>query len=194
MEPTRTPSALLDQLVASTNAHDLDALVDCFAADYELTDPAHPVRSFTGAAQVRKNWAALFAAIPHIRLDMQQRVLSGDSFWLEGRQVGTRRDGQPLDNQMVFIAQVSADLTMTQLAQHASGRSEVGHIPRGALCVMSFAMRPIRPAQARMASAALLMDQIDLTFDPGPARAAQPWLPATNVTDALDAQRCAKLR
>lgn len=107
MDPTRTPSALLDQLVASTNAHDLDALVDCFASDYELTDPAHPVRSFAGAAQVRKNWAAIFAAAPDIRLDVQQRVLSGDGFWLEGRQVGTRRDGQSLDNQMVFIAHVS---------------------------------------------------------------------------------------
>jgi len=107
MDPTRTPSALLDQLVTSTNAHDLDALVDCFAVDYEHTDPAHPVRSFTGAAQVHKNWAALFAAVPDIHLDVQQRVLSGESFWLEGRQVGTRRDGQPMDNQMVFIAHVS---------------------------------------------------------------------------------------
>ncbi len=86
------------------------------------------------------------------------------------------------------------DLTMTQLAQHASGRAEVGHIPRVALRAVSLAMRPIRPAQARVATSALLMDQIDLTFDPGPARAAQPWLPTTKVTDALDAQRCAKLR
>ena len=107
MGPTLTPSALLEKLVASTNAHDLDGLVGCFAVDYELTDPAHPVRSFTGVAQVRKNWAALFAAVPDIRLDVQQRVLSGDGFWLEGRQVGTRRDGQSLDNQMVFIARVS---------------------------------------------------------------------------------------
>ena len=86
------------------------------------------------------------------------------------------------------------DLTMTQLAQHASGRAEVGHIPRMALRIVSFAIRPIRPAQARAARAALLLDQIDMTFDPGPARAAQPWLPTTNVIDALDAQRRAKLR
>ena len=92
MGPTLTPSALLEKLVASTNAHDLDGLVDCFAVDYELTDPAHPVRSFTGVAQVRKNWAALFAAVPDIRLDVQQRVCPATaSGWRAGRSapVGT---------------------------------------------------------------------------------------------------------
>src|SRR3954447_19728402 len=32
----------LHRLVAATNAHDLDALVDCFTPDYRNEAPAHP--------------------------------------------------------------------------------------------------------------------------------------------------------
>jgi ketosteroid isomerase-like protein len=104
---TRSSSQVLDQLVAATNAHDLDELVDCFAPDYVLTDPIHPARSFTGVAQVRKNWGTFFAAVPDLRLEEQARAAAEDGFWLEARQAGTRQDGAPLDAQMVFIAAVS---------------------------------------------------------------------------------------
>jgi ketosteroid isomerase-like protein len=107
MVPTRTPAQVLQQLIGSTNAHDLDGLVDCFASDYELTDPVHPRRSFTGAAQVRTNWGAFFSGVPDIRLDLQQQAVTDDGFWLEARQGGTRRDGVRIDAQMVFIATVS---------------------------------------------------------------------------------------
>ncbi|WP_256792015.1 nuclear transport factor 2 family protein [Terrabacter sp. Ter38] len=107
MVQPRTPADVLDELVASTNSHDLDALVDCFADDYELTDPGHPARSFTGARQVRKNWTTMFAAVPDIHIDVQQHVVTTDGFWLEAAQVGTRRDGVKLTGQMVFIASVS---------------------------------------------------------------------------------------
>lgn len=107
MVSTPTPTQILEQLVGSTNSHDLDGLVECFATDYELTDPVHPRRSFTGAAQVRKNWSTFFSAVPDIHLDVQQQAVTDNGFWLEARQVGTRRDGVQLDAQMVFIAGVS---------------------------------------------------------------------------------------
>lgn len=107
MVPTRTPAQALEQLIGSTNAHDLDGLVDCFSIEYELTDPVHPARSFTGAAQVRKNWTTLFSAVPDIHLEVQQQAVTDDGFWLEAHQVGTRLDDVPLDAQMVFIATVS---------------------------------------------------------------------------------------
>ena len=111
MDPTRpaprTPREVLSELVAATNAHDIDGLVDCFAVDYELTDPVHPARSFTGAEQVRKNWRTFFAAIPDIRLDVTQQAVTDDGFWLEAVQVGTRRDGALLDGRMVFVASVA---------------------------------------------------------------------------------------
>lgn len=108
MDPSRTPSQILADLVASTNAHDLDRLVDCFSPDYVLTDPVHPARSFVGSAQVRKNWGALFEAMSDLRLEVQQHTVTDTGFWLEAAQTGTRRDGVAMHGQMVLIAAVSA--------------------------------------------------------------------------------------
>ena len=47
---------IVERLVATTNAHDLEALVDCFAPDCVNETPAHPARGFpragTGAPQL----------------------------------------------------------------------------------------------------------------------------------------------
>lgn len=101
------PNEVLEQLTDRFNAHDLDGLVDCFAADYELTDPARPARSFIGSGQVRRNWGTLFAAAPDIRLEVQGTVTTDTGFWMEGRQVGPLLDGGVIDNQLIFIATVS---------------------------------------------------------------------------------------
>ena len=54
-------SGIMDRLLSAMNAHDLDAFVACFAADYESQQPAHTSRAFRGRDQVRKNWAGVFA-------------------------------------------------------------------------------------------------------------------------------------
>ena len=142
--PTRSSSQVLEHLVAATNAHDLNDLVDCFAADYVLTDPVHPARSFTGAAQVRTNWGTFFAAVPDLCLEVQARAVVDDGFWLEARQVGTRRDGAPLDSQMVFIAAVSR-------GRIASARVYVAPVEQGgpdidaAVGALSGTPRDVRP-------------------------------------------------
>ncbi len=112
MNPTRQPRQVLDDLVEATNAHDLERLVRCFASDYVLTDPAHPARSFTGSAQVERNWRSLFTGIPDLRLEVQNQATTDSGFWLEAAQVGTRRDGTPMRGQMVFIAEVAAGCVM----------------------------------------------------------------------------------
>lgn len=84
---------LLSTLVAATNAHDLDALVACFSPGYVNETPAHPSRSFTGAAQVRRNWARLFEAIPDLEAEVIQSVIDGATAWTEWELGGTRRDG-----------------------------------------------------------------------------------------------------
>ena len=106
MDSSRTPAQVLDRLVASTNAHDLDGLVDCFAESYALTDPVHPARSFSGSAQVRKNWGTMFTALPDVHIDLQDQVVTDAGFWLEAAQVGTRPSGERLEMQTVFIAAV----------------------------------------------------------------------------------------
>jgi ketosteroid isomerase-like protein len=108
MDRTRSSSQVLDDLVAATNSHDLDTLVGCFAPDYVLTDPAHPSRSFAGAAQVRRNWSAFFAAVPDIRMEVEQHTITTGGFWLEARQAGTRLDGVALDTWVVYLATVTS--------------------------------------------------------------------------------------
>lgn len=119
MITTHTPAQVLDRLVAAANAHDIDGLVGCFAQDYALTDPVHPARSFTGSAQVRRNWTTMFDAVPDVALDVQDVAVTDTGFWLEAAQVGTRRDGHRLETRMVFIAAV-ADGSITSAHMYAA--------------------------------------------------------------------------
>ncbi|MEU4196681.1 nuclear transport factor 2 family protein [Kribbella sp. NPDC026611] len=86
-------SEIIDRLVTTTNAHDLDGLVACFAGDYVNTTPAHPSRGFTGREQVRRNWTAIFAAVPDLTARVTARAVSGAETWTEWEMMGTRRDG-----------------------------------------------------------------------------------------------------
>ena len=88
-----TTGKLLSKLLAATNAHDLESLVACFSPEYVNETPAHPSRSFTGAAQVRRNWARLFGAIPDLEAEIRQSVIDGATAWTEWELRGTRRDG-----------------------------------------------------------------------------------------------------
>lgn len=84
-----------DALVAACNAHDVDALVDCFAEDYVNETPAHPLRGFHGRDQVRRNWESIFAGIPDIEVRLVRSAVDGPTLWAELEMDGTRRDGIP---------------------------------------------------------------------------------------------------
>jgi ketosteroid isomerase-like protein len=86
---------VIDRLVAATNAHDLDALINCFAPDYLNETPAHPARGFGGRDQVRRNWTAIFAAVPDITARVIDTSVTGNCVWTEWEMSGTRRDGKP---------------------------------------------------------------------------------------------------
>ena len=89
--------AVLDKLVDATNAHDVEAVTACFAADYVNETPVHPSRSFRGNAQVRRNWGQIFAAAPDLRAGVLRRAVSdgrdGAVVWWVWEMRGTRRDG-----------------------------------------------------------------------------------------------------
>ncbi len=89
------PNAFVDRLLQATNAHDLDALVACFADDYENETPAHPGRSFRGRDQVRRNWEQIFAHVPDVHAETLRRATSGETIWTEWEMTGTRGDGTP---------------------------------------------------------------------------------------------------
>ena len=86
-------ASVIARLERATNAHDMNALLACFAPDYRNETPAHPARSFTGRDQVRRNWEQIFAAIPDLTATVLRRTVSGDEAWTEWEHRGTRRDG-----------------------------------------------------------------------------------------------------
>ncbi|MBV1778263.1 nuclear transport factor 2 family protein [Paeniglutamicibacter sp. ABSL32-1] len=103
---TRDLAALLGRLVDAVNAHDLDALVACFAPGYRNETPAHPARGFTGSSQVRSNWGRMFAGIPDLGARVLSQAIDGGTAWTEWELRGTRVDGarQLMRGVMIFTA------------------------------------------------------------------------------------------
>lgn len=85
--------SVLERLVAALNAHDLEAMVSCFAEDYLNETPAHPRRGFRGNAQVRANWSQIFAAVPDVAARVLRATSDGDALWTEWELSGSRADG-----------------------------------------------------------------------------------------------------
>jgi ketosteroid isomerase-like protein len=92
---TSSATAMVERLRDATNAHDLEALVGCFAESYRNETPAHPARGFTGREQVRSNWQQIFAAVPDLTAVIHRSVTDGDEIWSEWEMRGTRPDHSP---------------------------------------------------------------------------------------------------
>ena len=95
-----------ERLRAAMNARDIDAFVACFEESYESEQPAHPDRAFTGNAQVRENWSAVFAGVPDFSAELLGTAAVGDVEWSEWRWRGTHADGTRLDMAGVIVAGV----------------------------------------------------------------------------------------
>lgn len=87
------PSELLERLHGAVDAHDIEAVVSCFASGYRNETPAHPARSFVGRDQVRTNWSRIFAGIPDVRADVARSAVDGEVVWSEWELRGHRPDG-----------------------------------------------------------------------------------------------------
>lgn len=90
---TRQSLTLIERLHDATNAHNLEGIVSCFAADYRNETPLHPARGFVGKEQVERNWRQILAAIPDVSTEIVASLASGDTVWTEWEHRGTRRDG-----------------------------------------------------------------------------------------------------
>ena len=93
MSSDESPTTMVRRLEAATNAHDLDALVACFAPEYVNETPLHPARGFGGREQVRDNWRTIFAAVPDVSAVVLRADRVGDLVWSEWEMSGHRRDG-----------------------------------------------------------------------------------------------------
>ncbi|WP_433157685.1 nuclear transport factor 2 family protein [Kribbella sp. CA-247076] len=102
--------AVLQRLLTAVNAHDLDALVGCFAGDYRNETPAHPQRGFRGQDQVRRNWTQIFAGVPDISARVTRSSADGDALWTEWEMSGPRADEGGFLMRGVVIFGVTGDL------------------------------------------------------------------------------------
>lgn len=89
------PWITVEAMLRAVNEHDLEALAASFDAGYVNETPSHPQRSFRGNAQVRKNWAQIFASVPDIRARFLASAIDGDRVWVELEMSGSRVDGGP---------------------------------------------------------------------------------------------------
>jgi hypothetical protein len=103
------PLAVIERLAAAQNAHDIDAMVACFAVDYSSEQPAHPDRAFRGSAQVHANWSEIFAGVPDLRAELVRSTVDGETVWTEWCYRGTQSGGGRFDVAGVIIAGVRDD-------------------------------------------------------------------------------------
>jgi ketosteroid isomerase-like protein len=108
VEETATGATpLVRRIAEAINTHDLEALVDCFAADYRNETPAHPSRGFVGRDQVRANWVQILGAVPDLRAVVVRECGDRGTEWAEWHWSGTRPDGGMLAMRGVTILGVT---------------------------------------------------------------------------------------
>jgi ketosteroid isomerase-like protein len=88
---------------AAMNAHDLEALLDCFDPGYESVQPLNPDRDFRGRETVRERWTTIFREVPDFRAELLRSAVDGEEAWGEWRWRGTRADGSAIDVRGVTI-------------------------------------------------------------------------------------------
>ena len=103
---SESPREVFQRLVAAQNAHDIEALVACFAPGYSSEQPVHPGRAFKGNAQVRKNWTSIFAGVADFHAELLDAAVAGETAWGEFVWRGTRGDGSALHSRGVIIGRV----------------------------------------------------------------------------------------
>jgi ketosteroid isomerase-like protein len=108
LETAISPLALIERLQQAMNQPDLEALLACFAPDYDSIFPAHPDRAFQGLAQVRKNWSQIFGALPNLEAVLLRSAVAGDTVWTEWEWRGVHADGTPSLMRGVTIQGVQA--------------------------------------------------------------------------------------
>jgi limonene-1,2-epoxide hydrolase len=92
------------------NAHDLEAVVACFAPEYRNETPVHPARGFRGSDQVRRNWTQIFAAVPNLEARVLATAVEGSTVWSEWEHRGLRADGSEHLMRGVVIFELADEL------------------------------------------------------------------------------------
>ena len=103
------PIETVKRLHSTLNAHDIEAFCDCFDVDYRSDQPNHPDRAFTGRDQVRKNWSAIFEAMPDLQATASAIVADGNTVCIEWRWLATQDSGASFDWRGMCIFGIEQD-------------------------------------------------------------------------------------
>lgn len=94
---------VLQRMSDAINAHDIDAFVSCFANDFKGEQPLHPESPFTGLAQVRENWTALFAQVPDLGATLVASTIHDNLAWAEWHWQGTHTSRSAVNMRGVVV-------------------------------------------------------------------------------------------
>jgi ketosteroid isomerase-like protein len=104
-----TAYGVIERLQKAQNAHDLEALLACFAPNFLGNHPRYPERGFQGIEDVRKNWSTMFHDIPDFHSELLRSAVAGDTAWAEWYWFGIRRDDSQFGMRGVTILGIQAD-------------------------------------------------------------------------------------
>jgi hypothetical protein len=105
----RDPRITVDAMLQAVNDHQLETLAASFDDDYVNETPSHPQRSFRGNAQVKKNWAQIFASVPDVTARAVGSAVDGERVWVELEMSGSKVDGGSFLMRGVVIFAVGED-------------------------------------------------------------------------------------
>lgn len=91
------PKQVAERWVHAMSLHDLDAAVDCFAAEYRDEAPARRGEYVQGREKVRENFDKLFRDLPDLRAEIIGSIADADTIWMEWRMSGTRADASRME-------------------------------------------------------------------------------------------------
>src|SRR5688572_6352518 len=98
--------ALLFKLRDAFNAHNIDAILECFDEKYSSEQPIHPNRIFQGKDQVKMNWTSNFSEMPDFSVKLLRYAINSNEIWAEWEWQGTRQNKSRLFMRGVNIMKV----------------------------------------------------------------------------------------
>jgi ketosteroid isomerase-like protein len=110
MSDREDPRHAVEAQTRAQNAHDAEAVANCFAVDYQSEQPLFPDRKFVGREQVRSNHQAMFDGVPDYHVEVLSTAIDGQTVWVEVDYSGTHLDGHPFHQRGVMIMTVDNGL------------------------------------------------------------------------------------
>jgi len=96
-------AGMLERLRDAMNSHDAEQMASLFADDYVSSQPLHPARAFSGRAQVRANWSAVFEGVADFTAELIASSVDGVTEWGEWDWHGRHADGSAFAMRGVMI-------------------------------------------------------------------------------------------